>query len=1399
MVTEYIGAKEPLHTMSTGGRKSAEATRPKKRRVGLAVHLIRGAAVLFVLLLVVAVVVTQTRVLGWLVLPRLSEVAGGEVRAKSVRLSADGVLLFEDLVVETAAFEGAAGRILAVPRARAELGWPPGAGSLERIVLEQPTFRVSQGVDFSLNVAALLTGSRGTRAPQRLPDIEIVDGILELGEHDGAQYSALATLRVHGEVRGSEQRAGVHRIALREVDGMRVDGSFNLNDQSAEVTVRDIDLDAWARRNAPQAFRRLWEQMAVRGQVPEAELEFTPEQGVSARIRLAGVNMNIPYPEASETDPVSGVATAWRDGLLDMNDVTGTLEFGTAGLIADVGGWVGDLRTRVRLTTEGLSLDAPLTCTIHTPSFVLQDDPRLLPFAPNFVRRIFQRFSGPTAELSGSMIVSRDSAGSWTYSGRYLLENGRARYEGFPYPVENIRASFEFDQRAVRILDLTGRGPTGAHLLASGVIAPPADGAAVDIDITVTELPMDDHFRDALPDERRAAYEVLFNHPAYEALLNAGLVIRNEERSRLEAERRDLTRRLALSLPEQEHAALRLRLAEVERSLVVPGFNLGGLASMDIAVRREMGEDTEYTSDIRFRVDEAGVIPGAFAYPVRARDVALRIVDSVVQVPKVSLEGISGGRATIEGEVALLDDGGFEPSLLLSASDVPVDAYLLGAVPGGVAWAAGGAGAAEYRFGGGLMRGGFSASRMMEALHLAGVVSCDARIFGDEDAGIRFHAEVGLDGVGSRPGSDGLRLDDVRGSIEISDEMLRMDGVRARMGRGEIEAHLEATLGGDARGGNGSVEGVIRAKSFELERPIETILEVVSADAGRTAKEVRRVYRPSGVVDGLIEFRLDDAGFGSAITLHDAERIEFDLFGGRVLMDEVAGTLTVGNDAARFSGFGARVAWEDDPSVHISLDGTFALSRDVVGAVDVGVRGLNLASGMTGALLEAVSPEGARGLRGMQARGVVDASASLTQRNGAASLRSWSIAPQWLSFVRGGERLEFSRASGAIGWRDGRGVLEGLSLDAGTWAIGMDGAWYAPPRAGIDATMHVSGERLPDEALGMFPESVVDVLDRVGLRFDGAFEASPAHLMLRMNENGDVGDLAFDGAVRFEGAEVTAGIALTEIAGRAELMVRSEGGDALTLDTTIRADSLRAAGVHVTDGFVRLISGEREGSLILPRFEASCHEGRIAGRAAYGASGEQGGASELHLEAVDVSFGQLLADLGGDDESDVADRGLLSGKLSLSWSDLGDRRGRGTFRVEGGDVLNQPGVMPLLQMSNLLPPAGEQVDLAYTEFFVVGDRVQVETMELYSPSLRIVADGVVMLPSLRLDMRVASSGTTHVPLLSDLFEKFRDELVTARVTGTLREPRFRLEQFTGARTLLETMIGTDSDARRRRE
>ncbi|TVQ76103.1 MAG: hypothetical protein EA380_09305 [Phycisphaeraceae bacterium] len=1368
--------------------------------MGLAVQMIRGAAVLFVLLLVVAVVVTQTRVLGWLVLPRLSEAAGGEVSAKSVRLSADGVLLFEDLVVETAAFEGAAGRIFSAPRARAELGWPPGAGALERIVLERPTVRVSQGADFSVNLSGLLTGGRGTGTPQRLPDIEIVDGILELGEHDGAQYTPLATLLVHGELRRSTQQAGVYRIVLREMDGMRVDGSVDLNDQSARMMVRDVDLDAWARRSAPQAFRRLWEQMAVRGQVPEAELEFTREGGVRAKIHVAGVNMNIPYPEASETDPVTGVATAWRDGLLDMNDVTGTLVFGATGLTADVGGWVGDLRTRVRLTTAGFSLDAPLTCTIHTPSFVLEDDPRLLPFAPNFVRRIFQRFSGPTAELSGSTMVARDAQGAWTYSGLYLLENGRARYEGFPYPVENIRASFEFDQHAVRILDLTGRGPTGAHLLASGVIAPPGDVAAVEIDITVTELPMDEHFRDALPDDRRAAYEVLFNHPAYEALLDAGLVMRREERSRLETERRDLTRRLVLSLPEHEHAALRQRRDEVERRLAVPGFDLGGLATMDIAVRREIGEHTEYISDIRFRVDEAGVIPGAFAYPVRARDVDLRIFASVVHIPKVALEGIDGGRATIEGEVALLDDGGFEPSLLLSARDVPVDAYLLGAVPGGVAWEAGGAGAAEHRFGEGVLRGGFSAYRLMQALHLTGRVSCDARIFSDEAAGIRFSAVVGLDGVGSHPGSEGLRLDDVRGSIEISDESLRMDGVRARMGRGEIEAHLVATLGGDAADGGGSVEGLIRARAFDLERPIETILEVVSADAGRTAKEMRRVYRPAGVVDGRIEFRLDDAGFGSAITLHDAERIEFDLFGGRVSMDEVAGTLTVGNDAARFSGFGARVVWEDDPAVRISLDGTFALSRDVLGAVDLGVRGLDLSSGMTGALLETISAEGAQALRGMQARGVVDASASLTQRNGAASLRSWRIEPRWLSFVRGGERLEFARASGAIGWRDGRGILDALSLDAGTWAIGMDGVWYAPPRAGIDATMRVSGDRLPDEALGLFPGSVVEVLDRVGLRFDGAFEASPARLMLRMSESGDVGELAFDGAVRFEGAEVTAGIPLTEITGRAELMVRSEGGDALTLDTTIRAESLRAAGVRVTDGFVRLISGEREDSLILPRFEASCHGGRIAGRAAYGATGEGGGASELHLEAVDVSFGRLLADLGGDNSDDeIVDRGLLSGKLSLSWSDLGDRRGRGTFRVEGGDVLNQPGVMPLLQLSNLLPPAGEQVDLAYTEFFVVGDRVQVETMELYSPSLRIVADGVVLLPSLRLDMRVASSGTTHVPLLSDLFEKFRDELVTARVTGTLREPRFRLEQFSGARTLLETMIGTDSDARRQRE
>ena len=48
----------------------------------------------------------------------------------------------------------------------------------------------------------------------------------------------------------------------------------------------------------------------------------------------------------------------------------------------------------------------------------------------------------------------------------------------------------------------------------------------------------------------------------------------------------------------------------------------------------------------------------------------------------------------------------------------------------------------------------------------------------------------------------------------------------------------------------------------------------------------------------------------------------------------------------------------------------------------------------------------------------------------------------------------------------------------------------------------------------------------------------------------------------------------------------------------------------------------------------------------------------------------------------------------------------------------------------------------------------------------------------------------RVPLVSDLIEAIRNELVTVTVGGTLAEPKFGTEPFTGTRDALREIFGS---------
>jgi len=119
-------------------------------------------------------------------------------------------------------------------------------------------------------------------------------------------------------------------------------------------------------------------------------------------------------------------------------------------------------------------------------------------------------------------------------------------------------------------------------------------------------------------------------------------------------------------------------------------------------------------------------------------------------------------------------------------------------------------------------------------------------------------------------------------------------------------------------------------------------------------------------------------------------------------------------------------------------------------------------------------------------------------------------------------------------------------------------------------------------------------------------------------------------------------------------------------------------------------------------------------------------------------------------------------------------------------------VLPLLELSNLQIPIGERLDIGYADFYLLGDRLMFDVLEASSPSLLILGEGGVRFTDGAIDLAFRTRGTSGIPIVSAVLEGVRNEILTARIRGTLTEPDWTYEQLPATRRFLTTIFaGTD--------
>lgn len=456
------------------------------------------------------------------------------------------------------------------------------------------------------------------------------------------------------------------------------------------------------------------------------------------------------------------------------------------------------------------------------------------------------------------------------------------------------------------------------------------------------------------------------------------------------------------------------------------------------------------------------------------------------------------------------------------------------------------------------------------------------------------------------------------------------------------------------------------------------------------------------------------------------------------------------------------------------------------------------------------------------------------------------------------QRMLFPLISGQVtldgaleggGGNGGGGRFEELTIVDEGWFANFNGTWQrtaaapdpaaAAPSGGwsIDGTLDFESSGLPHSLLALLPPSVGAAVEGAKLQVLGDIEApgTAVRLWSTGSAEGVEAPLRFSlsGEATFAGLFADPGITIDDANGSFAVVTARDGHGPARTHVRLKETAMRIAGLKVTgaEGELEL---KGEGTVNVPTLTGDAYGGRLLMTA--NAAQEPQAADVVppalpapdapaapstpmrytgSLELAGLRFADLLRDLqrtrptvegplppdtlviADDDLPPDGSRGLVEAQLSVEGTtgDPASRTGRGEIRIAGGTaVLDLPGLTTLLSLASLQLPVSSPFDFAHADVHLVGDTLTFDRAAILSDSLALLGTGTMSIDTRALDMRMAGRGRARIPLLTDLLDGFRDELITARIRGTPDKPELTFENFSAVRAAFQGTTNPLSEA-----
>jgi hypothetical protein len=249
----------------------------------------------------------------------------------------------------------------------------------------------------------------------------------------------------------------------------------------------------------------------------------------------------------------------------------------------------------------------------------------------------------------------------------------------------------------------------------------------------------------------------------------------------------------------------------------------------------------------------------------------------------------------------------------------------------------------------------------------------------------------------------------------------------------------------------------------------------------------------------------------------------------------------------------------------------------------------------------------------------------------------------------------------------------------------------------------------------------------------------------------------------------------------------------------LNIDNLRAADRLISPLTVQMDNKASNGqTLFIQQFSGRCYNGLLHGQGQVAM--DESAAYMLRLTLQNADYDPMInptlqntAKLS----EDTLEQATLSADLTISGleqKNQSSRAGRGSIAIRNANIYRFPLTMSIVQILNLTTPTARQFNNANLQFLIDGDTINIEQIELMSPTINIAGSGTLQYTNqaLDLDMYTRNPGAMNLGPVSELLKMFKNELVGIHVGGTLENPVTSVKSLGGIRQTVSDILGKPS-------